>query len=400
MYCNNCGKDEQSGTVCKNCGCTLYDSNSEKHIEKIKMFSAFKNMLKNWKNFDGRTGRNEYWLSVLPYSFLRIIMYILYGLLVGFIYTKLPTKVVDAGWFPWVMIICTVVVYAAIQIPVWAIGSRRLHDTGRSGFLLWLNSIPLLGTDVLFIMFLLDSEPGDNRYGANPKGAEKIVKTEKKQPAVIAALGKFLEHFENFSGRFTRRDFWLSHMANFIIFLEFGFVALRAVAISAFAGAVVYTSMLQAKIITETLMAIKSFGSVMLAVIAVLAAGYAIVCIIPTLSSLVRRIHDTGRSAKGLWLFTLPVASKIIEFLLKLFVNLFEKLYAMIGAPANGFMAVLSAIVDKAGYGLYFAYIWVPIVLGILSVIVYVLGIPYVATLTILDGEAKRNKWDGISEEQ
>ncbi|GKV70074.1 DUF805 domain-containing protein [Sporosarcina sp. NCCP-2716] len=46
---------------------------------------------------------------------------------------------------------------------------RRLHDTGRTGWWILLSFIPLVGSIVLFIFTVLDSTPGANKYGPNPK---------------------------------------------------------------------------------------------------------------------------------------------------------------------------------------------------------------------------------------
>lgn len=57
----------------------------------------------------------------------------------------------------------------AILIPAIAVSIRRLHDTGRSGWWFLICFIPLIGTIVLFVFMVLDSEPGENQYGPNPK---------------------------------------------------------------------------------------------------------------------------------------------------------------------------------------------------------------------------------------
>jgi uncharacterized membrane protein YhaH (DUF805 family) len=59
----------------------------------------------------------------------------------------------------------------AILIPSIAVAVRRMHDTNRSGWWLLIAFIPIVGTIVLLIFLLLDSNPGDNRFGANPKAA-------------------------------------------------------------------------------------------------------------------------------------------------------------------------------------------------------------------------------------
>jgi uncharacterized membrane protein YhaH (DUF805 family) len=47
---------------------------------------------------------------------------------------------------------------------------RRLHDLGNSGWWILIALLPFIGTLVLLILLLRDSEPGTNRFGANPKG--------------------------------------------------------------------------------------------------------------------------------------------------------------------------------------------------------------------------------------
>jgi uncharacterized membrane protein YhaH (DUF805 family) len=58
-----------------------------------------------------------------------------------------------------------------LLIPSIAVGVRRLHDTGRSGWWLLIGFIPLIGMIVLIVFFVLDSQPGTNAYGPNPKEA-------------------------------------------------------------------------------------------------------------------------------------------------------------------------------------------------------------------------------------
>lgn len=57
----------------------------------------------------------------------------------------------------------------AVFIPFIAVSVRRLHDTDRSGWWLLLGFVPFIGTIVLVVFFALDSKPGQNQYGPNPK---------------------------------------------------------------------------------------------------------------------------------------------------------------------------------------------------------------------------------------
>jgi uncharacterized membrane protein YhaH (DUF805 family) len=47
---------------------------------------------------------------------------------------------------------------------------RRLHDIGKSGWMLLIILIPIIGPIWLLILYVQDSVSGKNEYGANPKG--------------------------------------------------------------------------------------------------------------------------------------------------------------------------------------------------------------------------------------
>src|ERR687885_610071 len=57
----------------------------------------------------------------------------------------------------------------AVLIPSIAVTVRRLHDTGRTGWWILIGLIPFIGGIILLIFMVLDSEPGTNQYGPNPK---------------------------------------------------------------------------------------------------------------------------------------------------------------------------------------------------------------------------------------
>ena len=54
-------------------------------------------------------------------------------------------------------------------IPSIAVGVRRLHDIGKSGWMMLVVFIPFVGAIWLLILFVMDSKPGANEYGPNPK---------------------------------------------------------------------------------------------------------------------------------------------------------------------------------------------------------------------------------------
>lgn len=106
-------------------------------------------VLKEYGNFSGRARRKEYWMFILfnmIFSIAAIFLdYIIgYGLFYG--------------------------IYAlALLIPAIAVSVRRLHDIGKSGWMLLIVLIPLIGSIWLLILMATDSNPGENQYGENPK---------------------------------------------------------------------------------------------------------------------------------------------------------------------------------------------------------------------------------------
>ncbi len=108
--------------------------------------------LEKYVEFSGRARRKEYWTFVLVNLVISVLLSALEGIfgLFGFLGTLF-------GLF--------------VFLPSLAVGVRRLHDIGKTGWWLLISFIPLIGLIVLIYFFVQDSEPGSNQYGANPKGA-------------------------------------------------------------------------------------------------------------------------------------------------------------------------------------------------------------------------------------
>ena len=114
-------------------------NNDGKDESQYTMIDWFVKCLKNYANFSGRARRKEYWFFVLMQFIILMIAMILDSILFSgpsFFYS-----VVALGLF----------------IPSLAAGVRRMHDTGRSGWLLLISLIPLVG---LLVIFWLASETG------------------------------------------------------------------------------------------------------------------------------------------------------------------------------------------------------------------------------------------------
>ncbi|MGP0587489.1 DUF805 domain-containing protein [Paenibacillus timonensis] len=109
-------------------------------------------VLKNYVGFQGRARRKEYWMFVLfniiaafVLGFIGGLINQAFGLILGYVYGL------------------------AVLLPSLAVAVRRLHDTGRSGWMLLLSLIPLVGSIIVLVFLCMDSEVSDNRYGSNQK---------------------------------------------------------------------------------------------------------------------------------------------------------------------------------------------------------------------------------------
>ena len=111
---------------------------------------AVSSVLSKYATFEGRARRREYW-----YWYLAVL---LVELVVGIIWS------VSDNLGPWIALIFGL----AVILPSIAVGVRRLHDTGRTGWWILIALIPFGGL-VLLVFFLLDGTRGDNKYGPSPK---------------------------------------------------------------------------------------------------------------------------------------------------------------------------------------------------------------------------------------
>jgi uncharacterized membrane protein YhaH (DUF805 family) len=108
-----------------------------------------KSVLSQYVGFSGRARRSEYWYWVLAY----FLVYLVAAGLDAVVNTSLLVTLVAL----------------AVLLPSLAVGVRRLHDTGRSGWWLLLGLIPVIGGIILIVFCVMEGTPGSNAYGPNPK---------------------------------------------------------------------------------------------------------------------------------------------------------------------------------------------------------------------------------------
>ncbi len=114
-------------------------------------------VLKKYFVLKGRARRSEYW------------MFVLVNLLISIALTAVDAVIINALNVPFGIL--SAVYTIGILCPSFCVGVRRLHDTGRSAWWLLIALVPLIGAIVLLVFSVLDSQPGDNKYGPSPKTA-------------------------------------------------------------------------------------------------------------------------------------------------------------------------------------------------------------------------------------
>lgn len=121
---------------------------------------SIQSVLSKYATFSGRARRSEYWYFVL----LGVLIGIVFGALIRFVGgEKSMLGSLLSG--------LESLVALALLIPSLAVIWRRLHDIGKSGATFFFILIPLVGQILLLIWLCQDSQPGENQYGPNPKGA-------------------------------------------------------------------------------------------------------------------------------------------------------------------------------------------------------------------------------------
>ena len=116
--------------------------------------------LRKYAVFRGRARRREYWMFDLINSLVSVALFVI-AVLIG-----------KAGFgyligLPFLYALATV-------IPSFAKLIRRLHDTNHSGWWFFIAMIPVVGPLILLRLLVADSDPGENRFGPNPKAVPAL----------------------------------------------------------------------------------------------------------------------------------------------------------------------------------------------------------------------------------
>lgn len=106
---------------------------------------AVKTCFNKYADFTGRAARPEFWWFFV----FQLVVYVVTG---------------------WVHGLVELLAVLALVVPALAVAARRMHDTGKSGWILLLGLIPVIGGLVLLFFAAQPGQPQDNTYGPVPSG--------------------------------------------------------------------------------------------------------------------------------------------------------------------------------------------------------------------------------------
>jgi len=123
-------------------------------MQMMSFTDSIKSVFTNYVGFEGRATRSEYWwfflFSMLAYLGLGFVDAALFG-----------WELEDPTWF-------SLLFQLAVFLPTLAVGVRRLHDSGKSGWYILCGLIPCVGIILLLVWFCEDGEAIPNAYGPVP----------------------------------------------------------------------------------------------------------------------------------------------------------------------------------------------------------------------------------------
>lgn len=112
--------------------------------------AAIKKGFRGYVVWNARSTRSEYW------------WWVLFGIVVGLVAGFLDTFLFNTQTFGIGPV--SAIANLALFLPGLSIIVRRLHDTDRSGWWVWIALIPIVGVIILLVFMLLPSNMGPTRW--------------------------------------------------------------------------------------------------------------------------------------------------------------------------------------------------------------------------------------------
>jgi len=119
----------------------IAENNTEEFEKAAKgVFGYYIAAFKKYATFSGRATRSEFWYFQLVSFIISLLLSVISAGILGLLYSF------------------------AVLVPSLAIGTRRLHDTGKSGWWQLLMIIPLIGIIVMIIFWAQDTKSEKNQF--------------------------------------------------------------------------------------------------------------------------------------------------------------------------------------------------------------------------------------------
>lgn len=115
--------------------------------------------LKQYADFSTRARRKEYWMYVL-FNFLSMITALILSVVLG---------MYVARFLGWIFNFIYLAIVLGTLVPSLAVAVRRLHDTNRSGYWIFIGLVPIIGGIWLLVLLCTEGTSGENDYGPDPK---------------------------------------------------------------------------------------------------------------------------------------------------------------------------------------------------------------------------------------
>lgn len=163
--------------------------------------AAIKHGFKNLTNFSGRARRSEFWwfflfIEIISLAFGLVFVVVLVGAAGPLAASVDPVtgQADDDAVIRWVTTVVLLsgvaaLVGAVLQLLMLAANARRLHDTDQSAHWLWFYLAGLSIVPVL--MAIPEGTPGPNKYGPDPKAAERAALLPVQQAGYAAQAAPY-----------------------------------------------------------------------------------------------------------------------------------------------------------------------------------------------------------------
>ena len=115
--------------------------------KKMNMKQSVESVFSQYATFNGRASRSEYWWFQLA-----LYLVILLLIVVPIIHM--------------IGVILAPIIFILAIVPCLAVGSRRLHDSNKSGWYQLIGLVPFIGSIALLVLFAWSSDKGENQYGS------------------------------------------------------------------------------------------------------------------------------------------------------------------------------------------------------------------------------------------